>query len=182
LQLKAVDPDGEALVYSANILPPSLKVGQASGLITGTLAYNAAADSPYTVTVTVTDPGGLSDQKTFQWQVANTNRPPVLEPVGDQQGVEGGTVALPVTARDPDGDAYTFSAAQLPAGLTIDPHSGLIGGVIACGSAGSYSVTVTVTDQGQPALADSETFAWTVSPGACQPAQHRLFIPALLRQ
>src|SRR6185436_16324679 len=48
----------------------------------------------------------------------------------------------------------------LPAGLTIDPATGLISGSLSSASAGTYQVTVTVSDG--PATA-SHTFTWTIT-------------------
>ena len=57
-----------------------------------------------------------------------------------------------------DGDAVTYSAAGLPAGLSIDATSGLISGTVT--AAGSYDVTATVSDG---SLTASQTFTWDVS-------------------
>lgn len=41
---------------------------------------------------------------------------------------------------------YTWTASGLPVGLYIDPNSGVISGTPSAGSAGAYSIAVTVTD------------------------------------
>src|SRR5208337_4107316 len=53
----------------------------------------------------------------------------------------------------PDGDPLSYDASGLPSGLVIDSNSGLISGTIdpSAASGTAYSVTVTVTDPGQPA-------------------------------
>jgi hypothetical protein len=59
-------------------LPPDLSIDTLTGVITGSVSYDAAADSPYPVKVTVRDngvPAGISST-TFDWTVTNTNRPP----------------------------------------------------------------------------------------------------------
>ncbi len=65
LQLAATDPDGTALTYSANGLPPGLSVNSVTGLISGTLSKRTRT---YTVTATVSD-GSLSSSRTFTWTV-----------------------------------------------------------------------------------------------------------------
>src|SRR5690606_26078329 len=60
----------------------------------------------------------------------------------------------------------TYSATGLPAGLSIDPNTGVISGTIdpsasQGGSSGVYSVTVTATDG--DGLTATQTFDWTVS-------------------
>jgi hypothetical protein len=177
LQVVASDPDGpETLTFNAQGLPPGLGIS-ASGLISGTMDYQASAGSPYTVTITTTDPGGLNDMESFQWQVANTNRPPVLDPVADQTNDEEETVSLDVQASDPDQDALLFSLQGQPAGLSINAGSGLISGMIACGAEGMYEVTVTASDGD---LTDNETFAWQVLPAQCTVQQ--VFIPVLMNR
>ena len=54
---------------------------------------------------------------------------------------------------DPDGETLTFAATGLPAGLAIDPATGLISGTLPADASqggpngdGIYPVTVTVTD------------------------------------
>src|SRR5262249_8038930 len=74
----------------------------------------------------------------------------------------GDVVAVQVTALDWNALALTYSATRLPAGVSLDPHSGLISGTIASGIAVSnpFQVIVTVTDG---TLSDSEAFGWQVS-------------------
>ncbi len=70
-------------------------------------------------------------------------------------------VALQLSAADPDGDGLTFSVTGLPPQLTINPTTGLISGTLSPSSAGTYQVTVTVSD-GQ--LTAAQSFTWTVGP------------------
>ncbi len=57
----------------------------------------------------------------------------------------------------------TYSAAGLPAGLSIDASSGLISGSVASTADADSPYTVTVTAATATASA-SQTFTWTVSP------------------
>jgi 6-phosphogluconolactonase len=157
LQISASDPNADLLTCSASNLPPGLTIDAASCLISGTLPFTAAGT--YTVTVTVSD-GILTSSVTFTWVVANTNRAPVVNSPGDQNNREGDTVAVQVTATDPDGNAVTFSASNLPPGLSIDAATGLIAGTLPFTAAGAYTVTVAASDG---ALSGSVTFTWIVS-------------------
>ena len=157
LQLVASDPDGTALSYSATGLPAALTVNASTGLISGTLTYTSAGS--YTVTATVSD-GAVTDSKTFTWTVTNVNRPPVLTRPANQTSAENATVSLQLVASDPDGTALTYSATGLPAALTVNASTGLISGTLTYASAGSYTVTATVSDG---AVTDSKTFTWTVT-------------------
>jgi len=84
--------------------------------------------------------------------------PQVANP-GDQENTEGDMVSLQINASDPDGDLLSYNAEGLPDDLSIDTLTGLISGNLTYESAGTYSVTVTVSD----GAADvSATFTWTV--------------------
>lgn len=155
--IAASDLDGQTLTYSAAGLPAGLAIDAATGVITGSLAYDTAAT--YTVTVSVTD-GQVSRSVTFTWTVTNVNRPPVVVSPGPQSSAEGTTVLLAISASDPDGQALTYSSTGLPPGLSINPATGVIAGTIAYTAAGPYTVTVTASDG---SVSDSETFAWNVS-------------------
>ncbi|MGB7342221.1 MAG: malectin domain-containing carbohydrate-binding protein, partial [Phototrophicaceae bacterium] len=59
------------------------------------------------------------------------NLPPIVTNPGDQTNVEGETVSLPIFATAPElGQTLTYGAQGLPDGLTINPVTGLISGVL----------------------------------------------------
>ena len=163
----ASDPDGDTLAWSAAGLPPGLSLDPATGLITGTLAYEAAAASPHAVTLTVTDDRApnLTDSTVFNWTVLDTNRAPVVADPGPQQGAEGEAVLLAPAGSDPDGDPLTWSATGLPPGLSLDSATGMISGTLSYEAAvGSpHVVAVTATDDGGPQLSSGVSFLWTVA-------------------
>ena len=161
LQLAATDADGDPLTYSATNLPSGLSINPTTGLISGTLSYTAATVSPYSGTVTVDD-GALSATQPFTWAVSDTNGSPTLAPLAAQAHAEADTVWVQLAATDPDGDALTFAATNLPLGLSLDATTGLISGTLSytAAAASPYSVTVTVDDG---LLSTSESFTWTVS-------------------
>ena len=156
LALMASDPDGDRLTYRAHGLPRPLTIDAATGVISGIVSYRSAGT--YLVTVAVSD-GHRWQRDTFTWVVTNVNRPPVLRAPVDQTSAENRTISLRLVARDPDGDAVTYSAAGLPPSLTLDATTGVISGVLSYTSAGSYQVTATASDGH---LSDTETFTWTV--------------------
>ena len=157
LSVSASDPDGDTLSYGATGLPEGLAINPTTGAITGTLSYTSAGTA--SVTVTASD-GTLSTSTTFTWTVTNVNRPPVITAIGNQTSAEHDTIVLSVSATDPDGDTLTYSATGLPQGLAINPASGAITGTLTYTSAGTASVTVTVSDG---TLSASTTFTWTVT-------------------
>src|SRR5205814_1944414 len=97
--------------------------------------------------------------------VAVVNHPPVLTPPDDQTSAEGDPISLAVSATDPDGNALSFAASGLPAGLSMNAATGIISGTIGFSAAetqhGSYTVTVSANDGFGGS--DSQTFTWTVA-------------------
>jgi hypothetical protein len=172
LQMLASDADGDALTYSATGLPPGLTIkgsGLNAGKISGTIAAGAAASSPYTVTVTVEDPDGATDEKIFTWTI---NSPPEVTNPGDQENYTGDTVSLQIVASDADLDTLTYSASGLPGGLSINATTGRISGKIASNAAGLHHVVVTVSD----GYYDVEVeFDWVVT----QPP--RFYLPIIIK-
>lgn len=165
LAMAASDPDGDGFTWSATGLPPGLAISPSSGNISGSLGYNASPGSPYTVTVRATDDGApaLYDETSFNWVVADTNRPPTLSAIADQSSAEGQSVSLQPSALDPDGDDVAWTASGLPPGLSIDQASGQIAGTLGFSAAGTYAATVRATDDGSPSLFTERSFTWSVA-------------------
>ena len=90
-------------------------------------------------TITVSD-GTLTDTDSFTWTVTNTNQAPVFSTdITDQTDAEGDIVSLDADATDADLDTLTYSAPSLPAGVTINPSTGVISGTLTNASSGTYS-------------------------------------------
>ena len=85
--------------------------------------------------------------------------PPVLTGPADTTNVIGHPLTVQMQATDPNGDLLTWSATNLPTGLTINPSSGLITGTPT--DLGVYPVTVTVTDSNTSPV--SANFSWTIN-------------------
>jgi sugar lactone lactonase YvrE len=153
LGITASDPNaGDVLTYSATGLPTGLSINASTGTISGTVTTAGV----YGVQVTVTD-GALSTLVSFTWTVTTPNSPPTIQPITNRQGLVGDVVSLQVSASDPNGDPISYSATNLPPGLSIGQTSGTITGTL--GSAGFYTATVTVSDGPQQA---STSFDWNV--------------------
>jgi hypothetical protein len=157
ITLSATDPDGDALTYSVTGLPAGALFDAGTRTFTWTPGFDQAG--AYPVTFAATD-GVLIDSEAITITVANTNRAPSVTNPGDQTSAEGQSVSVAVAASDADGDALTYSATGLPAGLSIS-GAGVINGTVAVGAASTNNVTVTVSDG---ALSGSASFIWTVTP------------------
>jgi hypothetical protein len=267
LSAGATDADGDALTYGATGLPTGLSINAGTGLISGTIAVGAAAQSPFSAAVTVRQGAVPDATDTFTWSVtvAPVNAPPTVTSVtidqasprtndtltatvvasdpngdpltygyqwrkngvdiagavgatlalstagngdkgdsiavrviasdaqassapvtsaavavldsvpvfaqdlGNQSSVEGGVVSLSAGATDADGDALTYEATGLPAGLSINAGTGLISGTVAVGAAAQspFSAAVTVRQGAVPDATDS--FTWTVTTASATP-------------
>ena len=84
------------------------------------------------------------------------NSAPVIQNPGNQTVYQNTNFTLQLAGADLNAtDVLTFSATGLPAGIQIDPVTGLLSGVVTA-NANTYPVTVTVTDQ--LAASSSATF------------------------
>ncbi|MFI9272682.1 putative Ig domain-containing protein [Kitasatospora sp. NPDC052896] len=168
LQISATDSAGGTLGYAATGLPAGLSINSATGLISGT--PTAAGTS--TVSVTATDSTGPSGSTSFGWTinpVTGGNTVTVTSP-GNQTGTVGSATSLQISASDSaTGQTLGYRATGLPAGLSINPSTGLISGTPTV--TGTSTVSVTATDSTN--ATGSTTFSWTVNPaaGSCTAAQ-----------
>ncbi len=157
----ASDPDGNTLTFSSVNLPTGATLTP-TGAFSWTPSFAQAGN--YSVTISVSD-GALSASETFTITVGNVNRPPVLSPspIGNRTLNVGQTLMIAITASDADGDALTFSSANLPTGATLTPNgpgAATFSWTPSATQTGSYAgVTITVSDG---ALSDAEIFTITV--------------------
>jgi Glycosyl hydrolase family 48/Cellulose binding domain/Putative Ig domain len=168
VQIQATDSaSGKTFTYSATDLPLGLSISSSTGAITGTPTKAGS----FTTTVTVNDGSGASSVN-FDWTVSATstgNTVTVTSP-GNQTGTVGTAASLQIKATDSAaGQTLTYTAAGLPAGLSVSSTTGLISGTPT--TAGTSSVTVTVTDG--TGAKGTAAFTWTISsgssgPGACE--------------
>ncbi len=145
------------LTWSASNLPVGLSIAPSTGTISGTVALGDSASSPTTVGLLVSA-GPYSVATSFTWTISN---PITLTNPGNQSTIENGTVSLALSATDGSGTPV-YAASGLPAGLSINPSTGLISGTVALGDAasGPYSVIVTAEDG---TYSSNQSFTWTVT-------------------
>jgi hypothetical protein len=93
------------------------------------------------------------------------NAPPTLADPGRQASEPGESVALALSASDPDPEDADlhYTAAGLPAGLALDPATGEVSGTIDLAAAGVHLVTAGASDGSD---VSAVSFRWVVGNGA----------------
>ncbi len=162
--ITATDSDGDTLAYCASNLPNGATFDPVARTFSWTPTFDQAGNYPQ-VRFTVTDNGQppASASQTITITVGNVNRPPFLNPIGSKTVNEGELLEFTITATDPDGDALTYAANNLPPGATFDPATQTFRWTPTYDQAGTYSnIEFDVMDSGSPAEVDVELIAITV--------------------
>src|SRR5258705_168480 len=160
----------DANAPSDNVIGYKVYVGTQPGIYTQTTdvgnatSYvfpDAVAGQKYYFAVSAYASGpieGLKSTEASGW----SNAPPALVSPGNQSNVVGTAITpLQLQGSDPYGEPVSYSATNLPPGLTLQTSTGLIMGTGT--TAGTYSVTATVRDGAVPPLTNSKTFTWTAA-------------------
>jgi Putative Ig domain len=176
-------------------IPDPTCVGSGSPLLSGITASRNAFNAKFTVTtsfktanvpVTLTGvgffdflhgqtgvaPNGIELHSVLSVNFGGTTGGSVtVTNPGNQSTTVGSSASLQISAGDTAGGTLRYSAAGLPAGLSINSSTGLITGTPT--TAGSNNVTVTATDSTGPSGATQ--FTWTIASsgggGGCTAAQ-----------
>jgi RHS repeat-associated protein len=142
----ASDPDNDPLTFSWLSGPSGMSVNAATGAVAWSPASKDVGNAA--VALKVDDGHGGSAEQDFTLSVINP--PPDRPPVFTTSPVVDGNVATPYVyqarATDPDGDPLTFSVVNGPAGLTINPNSGLVQWSPTAAQVGTDSVMLQVAD------------------------------------
>jgi hypothetical protein len=158
--LNVVDPDGDAITCSALSLPAGAAFNQVSRAFSWTPSFDQAGT--YTARFEATDSSNPPQSTLLEVTIVvnNTNRCPVLNvPAEIQQVTPGDTLEFSVTATDPDGDAFTIWAADLPQNssgayfpnVSFDPTTGTFRWESPdIDALGEYNVLFIVADNGTP--------------------------------
>jgi hypothetical protein len=105
----------------ANMTLTDLRNDTASFIFTPDFAQSSG--SPYNIMFTARDEVDttMRVQAAMRITVINASTPVVLDPIGSLSVLEGGTLDVTVTGRDPDGSTVTLSATGMPTGATFTP-------------------------------------------------------------
>lgn len=157
------DPDGDQLDYAATTSTStiaSVAVSSDSATVTG------HAEGTATISVTATDPGGLTANQSFDVRVEDSpNRPPeVIRRIRDFNALVGERYKAPLTLvfEDPDGDPLTYSTTS---SNTSVAGSEVIEDTIFISAVGVGTATVSVTASDPEGLSATESFRVDVVPG-----------------
>ncbi len=157
------DPDGDALTFTTANANPAVAVGTVSGSV---LTIRAVGVGFSVITVTATDPGGLTATQIVTVEVTARNRAPQPQgsiPAQSMRAGESTTVNLSSYFTDPDGDALTYTASSANAAVATGTAVGATL-TITGRSPGSTTVTVTALDPGD--LTATQSVSVTVGTAA----------------
>ena len=144
--------------FSGGGLPAGLVINQTSGVISGT---PTAAPGTYPLSVQLTDREGVSVTRALSIEIVGSGAAPAVV----TQNLSGGTVSQPyaqtlqATGGTP-GYTWALTSGTLPAGLSLDPTTGVVSGVPT--TPGTSNLVFTVTDQ-TSATASSVSLSLTIS-------------------
>jgi hypothetical protein len=148
--ISTTDPDtGDAISWTTTTLPTGATF--TNSVFSWTPDFVQAGSHP--ITFTVTDTSGATSSVMVTIIVDNVNQDPVLDAIGAKSVEEGVNLEFTIDAGDPDGDALTYAADNLPAGASFDLGTKTFSWIPTFSQAGIYQITFTTTDG---SLTDSE--------------------------
>ncbi len=172
--LTPLEGTNPTITYTVSGLPADATFDPVTAEFNWRTGYTDAGT--YNVTFTATNDGDgtgtpLSTSVTVPITVLNVNQAPVVPTIANQTVNGGATLALPVTATDPDGDPLKLTVTGLPTFATfMDNGDGTGQFQFAPGLSdrGNYTITLTATDNGDgngryAILSTSQSFVLSVN-------------------
>ena len=141
--MTAQDIDGDALSYSAPVLPNWLSYYPATHVING--VPNSGDLGRHDVTVRVSD-GTVSADQSFPITVQNVNITPTFTSTPVTSVTEDELYVYFAIAEDADGDDLVFNAPVLPDWLSFDVNTQVLHGTPDNGDVGENNVSLMVSD------------------------------------
>jgi hypothetical protein len=142
---QATDPEGAPLTWSVDAGPAGLGVEAITGIVKWTPGDTQAGSNP--VTLRVADPEGAFATQSFVIDVAPPpNEPPVITSAPPLDATVGSPFTYDAQATDPDGDTLTWRLPIAPAGMAVEPASGLVTWTPAAAQTGPNAVVLEVDD------------------------------------
>jgi hypothetical protein len=163
LLITATDPDLDSIWFTYD---PALTNATLTDHGDGTATFEFIPDfdqsGDHALTFVVSD-GALADSELVTISVTNTNRPPVLDSIGNQTTAENDTLTLLITATDPDLDSIWFTYDPALTNATLTDHgdgTATFEFIPDFDQSGDHALTFVVSDG---ALADSELVTISVT-------------------
>ncbi len=141
------DPDGDALSYGATSSDAGVATASARG---AEVVVTGVAPGTATVTITASDPGGLSATQTMPVKVEALNLPPtIVGQVDDRNLAVGDTLELDAAPlfSDPEGESLVYRAVARDSSVATAVVAGSMVTVAAVG-VGATMVGIEATDAG----------------------------------
>ncbi|MCY3679371.1 MAG: hypothetical protein OXH66_17545 [Gemmatimonadetes bacterium] len=151
------DPDADALTYAAETTDSTVVVAEVEDAM---LVMKTGAQGEAELTVTATDPAGLSASQSFTVTVVN-RAPTVITPIPEQTIGLGapGTIDLSLHFADPDGDRLEYAATSSDRVVRVSVRESTL--TLRARDKGIADVTVTATDTDDFTV--EQTFTVTVA-------------------
>lgn len=152
-----------------------LSITAVGGAVNGTVSFNATTgEITFTpglnvinnagFSYTVSDGAGGTATGLVSVTITGVNDAPIITSLPNTAAVAGALYSYLVQANDPDGNALTYSLPTAPLGMSINATTGLITWTPTV--AGSFPVSVLVTDNGTPQLSATQNFTVVVTGAA----------------
>ena len=166
----ATDADNDALTYAlSGTDAASFDIISATGQLQTKAALDHETKDSYTVTVTASDSGGLSDSIDVTITVTDVNEAPVAPTVANQTATKDTAFSYTVPAfTDPEGGTITYTAtlsddSALPGWLSFNASTRELSGTpLEADTPASLTIEVSATDDGSPSASAQVTFTLTV--------------------
>jgi RHS repeat-associated protein len=144
--VSASDPDGDPLAYFLTQAPAGMAIDRATGRITWRPDRSQVGTAA--VTVSVRDPRGGQASQTFTLDVTPdpANQAPVFTSTAPVIADPGQLYSYAVTATDAENDPLSFDLPLRPAGMAIQPATGLLTWLPGAAQVGAHDVIVRVRD------------------------------------
>ncbi len=142
--LRAIDSDGDPLVWSLSKAPRGMSIDALLGTIRWTPAVDQVGLAD--VEVLVTDAQGGSTTQSFTITIRAINVSPNISTVPPTRASTRQIYNYAARASDVDGDTLGYSLSMAPAGMTINTATGLVQWTPSALQVGSHDVVILVED------------------------------------
>ena len=172
----ASDANRDALTYAlSGTDAASFAIDSDTGQLMTLAALDSSTKASYSVTVTASDSGGLSDSIDVTITVTDVNEAPVAPTVANQTATKDTAFSYTVPAfTDPEGGTITYTAtlsddSALPGWLSFNASTRELSGTpLEADTPASLTIKVSATDDGSPSASAQVTFTLTVGAMAAE--------------